>query len=90
MFNLIAWAVLGLIAGAIAKAIYPGHQGGGILATMLLGIIGAFVGGTLFSLLAGNGLAITGSIFSLPAFVTAVVGAMIAIFVWGLITRRTA
>ncbi|OYD98421.1 GlsB/YeaQ/YmgE family stress response membrane protein, partial [Nostoc sp. 'Peltigera membranacea cyanobiont' 232] len=29
--NILAWIVLGLIAGAIAKAIYPGHQGGGIL-----------------------------------------------------------
>lgn len=90
MLNLIAWAVLGLIAGAIAKAIYPGHQGGGILATMILGIIGAFVGGSLFSLLSGNGLAITGSLFSLPAFITAIIGAMIAIFIWGLVTRRAA
>jgi uncharacterized membrane protein YeaQ/YmgE (transglycosylase-associated protein family) len=45
--NIIAWILLGLIAGAIAKAIYPGDQGGGILATMILGIIGAFIGGTL-------------------------------------------
>ena len=42
MLNIIAWAVLGLIAGAIGKAIYPGTQGGGILATMALGIAGAF------------------------------------------------
>ncbi|MEO1378289.1 MAG: GlsB/YeaQ/YmgE family stress response membrane protein, partial [Cyanobacteria bacterium J06635_10] len=49
--NIIAWALLGLIAGAIAKAIYPGHQGGGIIATMLLGIVGAFVGGSLFTFL---------------------------------------
>ena len=49
--NIIAWIVLGLIAGAIGKAIYPGHQGGGILATMLLGIVGAFLGGSLFSLI---------------------------------------
>ena len=47
--NIIAWVILGLLAGAIAKAIYPGYQGGGILATMVLGIIGAFVGGTLFT-----------------------------------------
>lgn len=43
--NLIAWVVLGLLAGAIAKAIYPGAQGGGILSTIVLGIIGSFVGG---------------------------------------------
>ena len=49
MIGLIAWVVLGLIAGAIAKAIFPGHQGGGFLATMLLGIVGALVGGWLGS-----------------------------------------
>ena len=42
--GIIAWIVLGLIAGALAKLIYPGHQGGGILATMVLGIVGAFLG----------------------------------------------
>ncbi|MBA2749701.1 MAG: GlsB/YeaQ/YmgE family stress response membrane protein, partial [Tatlockia sp.] len=47
MFGILAWVVLGLIAGAIAKAIYPGHQGGGLLATMILGILGAVVGGWL-------------------------------------------
>lgn len=45
--TIIAWLILGLLAGAIAKAIYPGAQGGGILSTMLLGIVGAFVGGSL-------------------------------------------
>lgn len=88
--NIIAWVVLGLIAGAIAKAIYPGHQGGGILATMLLGIVGAFVGGTLFSVLSGKGLAIASAGFSIPGIITAIIGAMIAIFIWSLITRRTA
>ena len=37
--NLIAWTILGLLSGSIAKAIYPGSQGGGIIATILLGIL---------------------------------------------------
>ena len=41
----IGWIVLGLIAGAIAKAIKPGEQGGGWIATLLLGVVGAIVGG---------------------------------------------
>lgn len=40
----IGWIVLGLIAGAIAKAIMPGKQGGGFLVTLLLGVIGAVLG----------------------------------------------
>ena len=89
--NIIAWIVLGLIAGAIAKAIYPGSQGGGILATMVLGIIGAFVGGSVATLLSTGKLALTaaGTGLSIPGIFVAVLGAIIAIFIWGLITRSS-
>ena len=43
--GILAWVVLGLIAGAIAKAIMPGNDPGGIIVTMLIGIIGALMGG---------------------------------------------
>jgi uncharacterized membrane protein YeaQ/YmgE (transglycosylase-associated protein family) len=87
--NIIAWVILGLLAGAIAKAIYPGRQGGGILATMLLGIIGAFIGGTIVSLINTGTLQITASTLSIPGLIVAVIGAIIAIWIWGLITRRS-
>ncbi|WP_419998909.1 GlsB/YeaQ/YmgE family stress response membrane protein [Streptomyces boninensis] len=45
--GLIAWLVLGLVAGAIAKILLPGRDPGGILGTTIIGIIGAFVGGWL-------------------------------------------
>ncbi len=88
--NIIAWVILGLLAGAIAKAIYPGRQGGGILATMLLGIIGAFIGGTIVSLINTGTLQITASTLNIPGLIVAVIGAIIAIWIWGLITRRSA
>lgn len=87
--NILAWVALGLIAGAIGKAIYPGHQGGGILSTMLLGIVGAFVGGSLFSLINTGSLSLVGASFSIPGVIVAVIGAIIAIFLWGLLTSRT-
>ncbi len=86
--NIIAWVVLGLIAGAIAKAIYPGDQGGGILGTIVLGIIGAFVGGSLFTLINTGTLAVTSAGLSIPGIFVAVLGAIVAIFLWGLFTRR--
>ena len=90
--SLIAWVVLGLIAGAIAKAIYPGHQGGGIFATIGLGILGALVGGWLgYNLLGSSGAAgAAAGAISLPSILFAVLGAMIVIFIWGLVTRRAA
>lgn len=87
--NIIAWAILGLIAGAIGKAIYPGHQGGGILTTMILGIIGAFIGGSLFTLLQTGSLQLTAASLSIPGLFVAVIGSIIAIFLWGLFTRSS-
>ena len=90
--NIIGWVVLGLVAGAIAKMIYPGSQGGGLIATMVLGIVGAFIGGTLYTLIttgkfviASSG-AVTGAL--IPSLIFAVLGAMVAIFLWGLVTRN--
>ncbi|MGQ4646455.1 GlsB/YeaQ/YmgE family stress response membrane protein [Lyngbya aestuarii] len=90
--NIIAWLVLGLIAGALAKLIYPGHQGGGIFATIGLGILGAILGGYLGQLLLGSSGAAAASagILSIPGIIFAVLGAMLLIFLWGLFTRQTA
>ncbi|HEY9892749.1 MAG TPA: GlsB/YeaQ/YmgE family stress response membrane protein [Candidatus Sericytochromatia bacterium] len=88
--NIIAWIVLGLIAGAIAKAIYPGNQGGGIFATIGLGIVGSLLGGYLGQMFlpgAGASAASAGAL-SLPGILFAVLGALLCIFIWGLITRR--
>lgn len=86
--NIIAWVILGLIAGAIAKAIYPGSQGGGILATIILGIIGAFVGGTLYTFFSTGSLQLVATGLSIPGLFIAVLGALVAIFLWGLISRN--
>jgi uncharacterized membrane protein YeaQ/YmgE (transglycosylase-associated protein family) len=88
--NILAWVVLGLIAGAIAKAIYPGNQSGGILGTMILGIIGAFVGGSLYSLLTTGSLAITSVGLSVGGIVVAVLGAIVALFIYYALARRSA
>jgi uncharacterized membrane protein YeaQ/YmgE (transglycosylase-associated protein family) len=88
--NILAWIVLGLLAGAIAKAIYPGYQGGGILGTMLLGIIGAFVGGTLYNVLTTGTLAIGAAGLSVGGVVVAVLGAIVALFIYYAAARRGA
>ncbi|GAX46196.1 MULTISPECIES: GlsB/YeaQ/YmgE family stress response membrane protein [Nostocales] len=88
--NILAWIVLGLIAGAIAKAIYPGHQGGGILATIILGIVGAFIGGSLGVFFSTGTLALAAPTFSIPGLLVAVLGAIVAVFLWNLINRSSA
>jgi uncharacterized membrane protein YeaQ/YmgE (transglycosylase-associated protein family) len=90
MSGIIAWIILGLIAGALAKLIYPGPQGGGILATIILGILGAILGGYLGQILLGTSAGAGAGALTIPSIALAVVGAIILIFLWGLFTRRAA
>ncbi|MGX5358971.1 GlsB/YeaQ/YmgE family stress response membrane protein [Kocuria sp. KH4] len=83
--GIISWIVLGLIAGALAKLIMPGNQGGGIIVTIVLGIVGALLGGFLGSLI---GIGDLESVFDIGTIITAVVGALIVLFIWGAVTGR--
>ncbi|MCI4010811.1 GlsB/YeaQ/YmgE family stress response membrane protein [Brevibacterium sp. ZH18] len=81
----IAYLILGLIAGAIAKLILPGRQGGGWIATLILGVIGAALGGWLGSAIFGAGV---DSFFDLSTWLCAIGGSLIVLIIWGLITGR--
>ena len=85
MGTIIAYIVIGLIGGAIAKAILPGKQGGGWLATILLGIAGAllggFLGGLIFNVSYSDIFSVSGLIFSVLSFLVAIPSA-IKVFNW--------
>jgi uncharacterized membrane protein YeaQ/YmgE (transglycosylase-associated protein family) len=83
----IAFLILGLIAGAIAKAILPGRQGGGWVITLILGVVGAFLGGWLGGLIFGSGLQ---EFFSIQTWLLAIVGSLIVLAIYGMITKRSA
>ena len=87
--NLLSWIVSGLLAGAIAKLVIPGSDGGGIIGTLLLGIIGAFVGGSLATFFTTRQLALTATTLSVPGIALAVVGAVVAVFLWRVLASRT-
>jgi uncharacterized membrane protein YeaQ/YmgE (transglycosylase-associated protein family) len=79
---LLIWTALGFVAGLLAKWIMPGSQGWNPITTILLGIVGSIAGGWCGRLL-GLGDA-TGS-FSIAGIITAVAGALLLMFLWGLI-----
>ncbi|MGO2809746.1 MAG: GlsB/YeaQ/YmgE family stress response membrane protein [Glutamicibacter arilaitensis] len=81
------WIVLGLIAGAIAKAILPGRQGGGWIATLVLGVVGALLGGWIGSAIFGEGV---DEFFSISSWLLAIGGALIVLVIWGFITKKRA
>lgn len=89
----IAYIILGLIAGLIAKAIMPGKDPGGLIITTLLGIVGSIIGGFLGSALLGYGRADSAGDLTRPGFlmslVLAVVGAIIVLAVYRLIKGRS-
>jgi uncharacterized membrane protein YeaQ/YmgE (transglycosylase-associated protein family) len=82
--GIIAWILLGLIAGAIAKAILPGDDPGGIIITTIIGILGAIVGGFLATAIFGAHP--LDNFFDLSTWLTAIVGAIILLLVWRILT----
>jgi uncharacterized membrane protein YeaQ/YmgE (transglycosylase-associated protein family) len=82
--SVLAWIVLGLIAGFIASKIVSG-SGQGLLLDMVLGIVGAVVGGYLFAALGATG--VTG--FNLYSMFVAIVGAAVVLWVYHAISGRS-
>jgi uncharacterized membrane protein YeaQ/YmgE (transglycosylase-associated protein family) len=80
----LAFLILGLIAGAIAKLILPGKQGGGWFITLLLGVVGALLGGWIGGLIFGRGLT---EFWDLGTWLMAIAGSIIVLLIYGLITR---
>ncbi len=74
--SIIAWIIIGLVAGALAKLIMPGDDPGGIIVTILIGIAGAFVGGFIASAI---GLAEGGLIWTI---LIATIGAIILLAIY--------
>lgn len=80
--GIIAWIVVGLIAGLLAKLLMPGDDPGGLIITTLIGMAGAVVGGFLVGILGGVGA--TG--FNIWSIVVATLGAVVLLFAYRLIT----
>jgi uncharacterized membrane protein YeaQ/YmgE (transglycosylase-associated protein family) len=81
--GILALLVLGLLAGLVAKLILPGHDPGGLILTMVIGVVGAFVGGLLASALGFGGL----SGFDFRTFVIAVIGSILLLLIWRAVDR---
>lgn len=82
--GILAFLLLGLLAGAIAKALMPGDDRGGIIVTMLLGVVGAFLGGWLGSLLLDTD--VMDEFFDLSTWVSAIVGSLIVLGIYRAVT----
>jgi uncharacterized membrane protein YeaQ/YmgE (transglycosylase-associated protein family) len=75
--GIIVFLIVGLIAGFIARALVPGPDPMGWLGTMILGIVGSFVGGTLAALVFGGTLDLSAS-----GLIGSIIGAIIVLLIW--------
>ena len=83
--GLIGWVILGLIAGAIAKAVHTGDAPGGLLGTLFVGIVGALLGGLIASAVGIGGI---GSLFSLGTWLAAIGGAFLLLVLFDALAGR--
>jgi uncharacterized membrane protein YeaQ/YmgE (transglycosylase-associated protein family) len=81
--GILAWVVFGLIAGAIAKFIMPGKDGGNLVITILLGVVGAIVGGYVGTLLGFGDL----SGFDVRSMLLAVGGALLVLIAYRMVAK---
>jgi uncharacterized membrane protein YeaQ/YmgE (transglycosylase-associated protein family) len=84
MLNILGWIVFGLVVGALAKLVMPGRDPGGIIVTIILGIVGALLGGWL-----GRAIGLYGP-DEAAGFVMALIGALILLGLYRLVIARRA
>ena len=82
--SILAWIILGLIAGAIAKFLMPGRDPGGFFVTILIGIVGAVIGGFIGSALGWA----TPSGVNLPSIGIAVLGSIVLLIIYRMVVGR--
>lgn len=83
--SILAWIVIGIIAGLLAKSVVPGEGPGGLAGDLIIGVIGAFIGGWVFNEFGNQGV----SGLNLYSILVATVGAILLLALMRLVRRRS-
>lgn len=84
MLSLIGFIIIGLIAGYIARAVVPGPDPLGVVGTLILGVVGSFVGGFLWSALFGGG-----DLLATSGLIGSIIGAIVALLIYRAVSSRS-
>jgi len=82
--SILAWIIVGIIAGWLAKVVVPGEGPGGLIGDLVVGIVGALIGGWLFQSLGHTG--VTG--LNVPSIIVAFIGGVILLLILRLVGAR--
>jgi uncharacterized membrane protein YeaQ/YmgE (transglycosylase-associated protein family) len=86
MLHFIWWLIVGLVAGALARLIMPGKDPMGLLATILLGVLGSLVGGFVSTMIFST----SNTGFQAGGLIMSLLGAILLLWVWRMVRSRTA
>ena len=84
--NIIAFIILGLLAGAVAKALLPGDDPGGFIITAIIGVVGALLGGFLAGVIFDADP--MDEFFDISTWVTAIIGSIVLLLIYRLVAGR--
>lgn len=84
MMNILSWLIVGLIAGALARLIMPGRDPMGLIATIVLGVIGSIVGGLVSMAIWRNNT----SVFQGSGLLLSILGAIIVLWLYRMVKSR--
>ena len=85
MRSFIWWVIIGLIAGALARLIMPGRDSMGIIMTIILGIVGSFVGGLVSWAIWGS----NNGRFQPAGLLLSILGAILVLWIWRMMRSRS-
>ena len=85
LMNVLSWIVVGLIAGALARLIMPGRDPMGIIATIILGIVGSLVGGLVSMAIWRNNT----SVFQGSGLLLSILGAILVLWIYRMTRSRS-
>ncbi len=83
--DILSWVIFGLAAGAVAKLILPGKDPGGFIMTIVIGIVGALVGGFIANILDFGGVSPG---FNLKSFIFAVIGSIVLLIIYRMVKGK--
>lgn len=83
--SFISWILIGLIMGAIARSVLPGRADGGWVTSLVIGVIGAVVGGWIASMMGSSS---NNGFFDLKTWIFAFIGSLVVLGIWGAISGK--